>query len=70
MNDITEKTMLCIIKNFVAERGSQKQAAAAMGISESYLSDVLRGDRCISKDVANKFGYEKVIHFVKRIVLK
>lgn len=44
---------------------SQKEAAKSLGISPAYLSDMLHGRRDISGEVANQFGYKKIVVFQK-----
>jgi hypothetical protein len=40
-------------------KGTQKDVAAEIGISDPYLSDILAGRRAISESVANHFGYTR-----------
>ena len=49
----------------MSRRSSQKELADELGISPQYLSDVLKGRREISAQLASKLGYERVITFVK-----
>ena len=41
--------------------GSQKQAATAMGISQSYLSDLLAGRRRCPDTLLAKLGLERIV---------
>lgn len=50
-----------MITDLVAQKGSQRQVALDLQISESYLSDILDGARPISDAVAKKLGYNKVV---------
>lgn len=54
------------LERAVAASGSQKACAQSLGVSESYLSDVLKGKR-IGPKLARALGYEPVEAFeVKR----
>jgi hypothetical protein len=46
------------VNAFVSEFDSQKDAAAALGITPAYLSDILNRRCNISDRIAAKFGYE------------
>lgn len=45
---------------------SQCKVAAELGVSTSYLNDVLRGRRCVSDHLAMRIGWQRVVVFVKR----
>jgi len=51
------------IQTLVEETGNQKDVAQAMGVSQSYLSDILKGKRDISANVAALLGFEHVDGF-------
>ena len=44
------------IKNLVKEAGTQAKVAENLGITPSYLSDILKGKREVSESVADKLG--------------
>lgn len=46
--------------------GSQKATARKFRIPESYLSDILRGNREPSESVAKLLGYERGVVFWRR----
>ena len=45
------------------EKGSQKEAAKSIGISEQYFSDIINGRRAVSARVAEYFGYKPLCLF-------
>lgn len=47
-------------------RSSQEVVASRLGISRSYLSDILQGKRGIGPKVFEKLGYEQVIMWRKK----
>lgn len=55
--------LLAIIQNRAMESGSQKALALEMRISPGYLSDVLCQRREVSSQLAEKFGYRKIVSF-------
>lgn len=57
---LTQEEMLQRLRSYVFECGTQAEAARKLGISAPYLNDILQKKRGISKDVANKFGYDVV----------
>jgi len=63
MKKITEKELRKIIRDSIGPRKtypSQKSLAQAMGVSEQYVSDILRHLKPISNNVAMFFGYRLV----------
>jgi transcriptional regulator with XRE-family HTH domain len=48
----------CLIK-------SQKEVARELGVSASYLSDILRGNREFPETIAVLMGYQKTVLFYK-----
>lgn len=46
-------------------KSNQKTVAEQLGISPQYLSDILRGRREITGEVASKLGFERVVTFVR-----
>lgn len=59
---VEDDFLLHILLPKVKEK-SQKALAKELGISESYLSDILNGRRCISEEVAKRLGYERQVRF-------
>lgn len=57
---LTQEEMLQRLRGFVFDCGTQAKAAKKLGISPAYLNDILQKKRGISKEVANKFGYDVV----------
>lgn len=47
------------LRRFIAEHGTQKQAAAALGVSQSYLSGILRGRFDMSDRMVAALGLTK-----------
>ncbi len=54
MND---SKVLHKINAYVKMCGTQKEAAARLGISAQYLNDILSKRRKVSEVIADKFGY-------------
>jgi predicted transcriptional regulator len=61
---LTEKQMLDVLWDLVAEHGSQKAVADVLGITQSYLSDILQGSRAVSDSLARKIGYIREAVFI------
>jgi transcriptional regulator with XRE-family HTH domain len=53
------------LKTEVAKHGNQKKTAAALGISQQFLTDVLKGRRQPGEKLLAALGLEKRIEFVK-----
>ena len=49
------------LRAFVAKYPLQKEAAAALGISPNYLSDLLLGRRDFSKTILTALGLRRVV---------
>ncbi len=49
--------MMNQLRAVVALHGNQRAAAKALGISQQYISDILKGSRKISASVADKLGF-------------
>ena len=52
-----------LLNRMVREAGSQKLAAAQMGISQQHLCDVLAGRRELGDGVLSRLGYRRVVRF-------
>jgi transcriptional regulator with XRE-family HTH domain len=48
-----------------SRKRTQKDVAKDLGISPQYLSDILKGRREISAEVARRLGFERVVTFVR-----
>lgn len=53
------------IRELIDEKGTQAAAAEALGISPSFINDILHGKRNISKPVLTKLGFERVTVHVR-----
>ena len=49
------------LREHVRRHGTQKAAAAALGIKEPYLSDILNENRRITPKILEKIGLEQVV---------
>lgn len=56
---ITESDMRNILRDRCAEAGGQKVYANQIGMSETYISDVLLGRKGISANLAKLMGYDR-----------
>lgn len=52
----------------IDQEGSQKAAAAKLGVSAAYLNDVLQGNRKIGKKILGALGLEVQFGFVNKKV--
>ena len=59
-NVLTEDEILQRIADAAIEAGSQRELAARLGVSPTYLSDILNGRRRPSEPFLTKFGYQRV----------
>ena len=50
-----------VLRDFVARFHTQGLAAAALGINQAYLSDLLRGKRLSSANMLEKLGLERIV---------
>ncbi len=50
----------------VEKTGSQKLVARSLGVSKSYIGDLLLGRRGISPEMAERLGWKKVEVFVRK----
>lgn len=48
----------------VQEAGSQKVVARRLGVSQSYICDVLSGRREVSASLARKLGYQRYVGYL------
>ena len=66
MKTITEADVVAIFRRLVEREGGQNAAARRLGISASYMSDILNGRRAPSAHLLNVFGIERRTVYVKR----
>lgn len=57
--EIAPERLKVLLRGFVLQNKSQTNAAAALGISQSYLHDILSGKRPVSQRVLDYFNIEK-----------
>jgi len=48
-----------------SHKRTQKDVAKDLGISPQYLSDILKGRREISTEIARRLGFERVVTYVR-----
>ena len=56
MTDLAQRRLAAVIR----AAGSQRAAAAQLGVSFAYLNDVVRGRRAVSARLARALGLERV----------
>lgn len=52
---------LSTLKRFVAAHPTQKEAASALGISQPYLFDLLKGNRPFSERMLQELGLKQIV---------
>lgn len=55
------------LRAMVEAAGTQKVVAKELHISQQFLCEVLSGKRDVSKRLAAKLGYQRVVAFVERV---
>jgi DNA-binding transcriptional regulator YdaS (Cro superfamily) len=63
MRQIPEERVLKLVRIGIEVEGSQKAYAKRVGLSESYLSDVLNRRRDISPRILKHLGLERVTYY-------
>jgi len=63
--EITEKELLAAFRYYIAECGSNKEAAKRLQISIAYLNQVLSRKAGIGPAIYRKLGYERVVYYKK-----
>lgn len=53
----TNTPMNALVK-LIEDLGTQRAAASMIGVTEAYVSDIIRGRRKISKNVAKALGFD------------
>jgi DNA-binding transcriptional regulator YdaS (Cro superfamily) len=56
--------MLAKLRKAVETAGSQRAYASAIGVSEQYLCDCLKGRRDIGKSIAGPLGYHPTTIYI------
>lgn len=59
---IAQSEIVAVIQRMV-DRSSQRQVADKLGISYTYLNDILHGRTDVSENVALKLGYQRRVIF-------
>ena len=61
---LDHQQFLGTLRERIAQMGSQKAAAAAWGISQPYLCDILKGHRPPGPKLVGALGYERQMVYV------
>ena len=63
MKQLTQEDFLSLIRDDVEAEGSQKALAARLEVSETYLSDVLRGRRAAGNKILARYNLRAVTSY-------
>ena len=63
MKELTQEEFLGLIRDDVETEGSQKALAARLEVSETYLSDVLRGRRAAGSKILARYHLRAVTSY-------
>jgi transcriptional regulator with XRE-family HTH domain len=63
MKQLTQEEFLSLIRDDVEAEGSQKALAARLEVSETYLSDVLRGRRAAGNKILARYNLRAVTSY-------
>ena len=63
MKQLTQEEFLGLIRDDVEAEGSQKALAAKLDVSETYLSDVLRGRRSAGNKILTRYNLRPVTSY-------
>jgi len=63
MKQLTQEEFLGLIRDDVETEGSQKALAAKLDVSETYLSDVLRGRRSAGNKILTQYNLRAVTSY-------
>lgn len=63
MKQLTQEEFLSLIRDDVETEGSQKALAAKLEVSETYLSDVLRGRRTAGNKILARYNLRPVTSY-------
>lgn len=61
-----EGDVLTDLENLCKREGGQRAAARKLGLSPSYIHDLLRGKRDMTEQVAAKFGYRRIVFWARQ----
>lgn len=64
MRQYTETEFLNLIRDDIKTEGSQKALASKLEVSESYLSDVLRGRRSAGDKILSRYRLRAVTNYI------
>lgn len=59
--------VIATLRDYVREHGSQREFAALVGISVSYLNDMLHGKRRVNDLVLRAIGFQRVEYYRQRV---
>lgn len=59
----SENEVIATLRDYVREHGSQREFAALVGISVSYLNDMLKRKRRINDLVLRAMGFQRVEYY-------
>lgn len=63
MKQLTQEEFLSLIRDDVETEGSQKALASKLEVSETYLSDVLRGRRTAGNKILSRYNLRPVTSY-------
>jgi DNA-binding transcriptional regulator YdaS (Cro superfamily) len=63
MKQLTQEEFLSLIRDDVETEGSQKALANRLEVSETYLSDVLRGRRTAGNKILSRYNLRPVTSY-------
>jgi transcriptional regulator with XRE-family HTH domain len=63
MKQLTQEEFLSLMRDDVETEGSQKALAARLEVSETYLSDVLRGRRAAGNKILARYNLRPVTSY-------
>ena len=63
MKQLTQEQFLSLMRDDVETAGSQKALAARLQVSETYLSDVLRGRRAAGNKILTRYNLRAVTSY-------
>jgi predicted transcriptional regulator len=63
MKQLTQEEFLSLIRDDVETEGSQKALANKLEVSETYLSDVLRGRRTAGNKILSRYNLRAVTSY-------
>jgi DNA-binding transcriptional regulator YdaS (Cro superfamily) len=63
MKQLTQEEFLSLIRDDVETEGSQKALANKLEVSETYLSDVLRGRRTAGNKILSRYNLRPVTSY-------